>query len=118
MEVTKDTTKELGKEGIKEVKDLAEFNKGIWKQIAEKLKRLGGKMKNADKDANMNHATVAWTPYLCRTRTQRRLLEASKLMRYYDMVGHRVTISNTVYKTVIKSFTNQWTRLNNWKQQT
>eukprot|EP00957_Ditylum_brightwellii_P136224 10389150-Ditylum_brightwellii.AAC.2 len=32
-------------------------------------------------------------------------------MRYYKTVGCRVTVLNTVYETVIKSFTNQWAGL-------
>eukprot|EP00957_Ditylum_brightwellii_P201777 15327196-Ditylum_brightwellii.AAC.1 len=39
-------------------------------------------------------------------------------MKYYEMVGCHVTVLNTVYKTVIKSFTNQWARLKDWRQQT
>eukprot|EP00957_Ditylum_brightwellii_P119687 9131754-Ditylum_brightwellii.AAC.1 len=34
------------------------------------------------------------------------------------MVGHRVTVLYTVYKTIIKSFTNQWAGLNDQKQNT
>eukprot|EP00957_Ditylum_brightwellii_P017786 1339181-Ditylum_brightwellii.AAC.1 len=34
------------------------------------------------------------------------------------MVGHHVTVLNTVYKTIIKSFTNQWVRAKDQKQQT
>eukprot|EP00957_Ditylum_brightwellii_P142928 10890070-Ditylum_brightwellii.AAC.1 len=80
MEVTKEMLKELGKEAIKEVKDLTEFNKDIWKQVMDNLKHPGGQMKNPDKDANKNHAIVPQTPYLFGTRIQMRLLEASKLM--------------------------------------
>eukprot|EP00957_Ditylum_brightwellii_P127828 9748745-Ditylum_brightwellii.AAC.1 len=59
---------------------------------------------------------VPQTLYLLGAKMQKRLLEASKLMRYYKMVGCRVTVLNNVYKTVIKSFTNQWARLKDWKQ--
>eukprot|EP00957_Ditylum_brightwellii_P155168 11812456-Ditylum_brightwellii.AAC.1 len=38
-------------------------------------------------------------------------------MRYYEMVGHRVTVSNTVYKTVSKPFITQWARYKDQKQQ-
>eukprot|EP00957_Ditylum_brightwellii_P055826 4229582-Ditylum_brightwellii.AAC.1 len=64
-------------------------------------------MKNPDREANQSHATVPQTPYLFGARMQKRLLEASELTRYYEMVGCRVIVLNTVYKTVIKSFTNQ-----------
>eukprot|EP00957_Ditylum_brightwellii_P206959 15350789-Ditylum_brightwellii.AAC.1 len=75
-------------------------------------------MKNPDKNTNNNHAMVPQTLYLFKAKTQKRLLEASKLMKYCKIVGCHVTISNTVYKTVIKSFTNQWTGLKDQKQQT
>eukprot|EP00957_Ditylum_brightwellii_P052017 3945802-Ditylum_brightwellii.AAC.1 len=42
----------------------------------------------------------------------------SKLMRYYKMVGFCVTVLNTVNKTIIKSFTNQWDSLKDQKRQT
>eukprot|EP00957_Ditylum_brightwellii_P097714 7441801-Ditylum_brightwellii.AAC.1 len=57
MEVTKETLVQLGKDGIKEVEDLAEFSKKIWKQVAENLERLGGWMKNLDRETNQSHAT-------------------------------------------------------------
>eukprot|EP00957_Ditylum_brightwellii_P074318 5646765-Ditylum_brightwellii.AAC.1 len=39
-------------------------------------------------------------------------------MRHYKTVGCHVAVLNTLYKTVIKSFTNQWAGLKDWKQQT
>eukprot|EP00957_Ditylum_brightwellii_P161770 12316941-Ditylum_brightwellii.AAC.1 len=58
MEVAKETLVQLGKERIKEAKDLAEFNKDIWEQVVENLKRSRGQMKNPNKNTNTNHATV------------------------------------------------------------
>eukprot|EP00957_Ditylum_brightwellii_P160399 12210555-Ditylum_brightwellii.AAC.1 len=55
MEVLKERLVQLGKGGIKEVEDLAEFSKEIWKQVAENLKRLGGWMKNLDKKQDNNN---------------------------------------------------------------
>eukprot|EP00957_Ditylum_brightwellii_P135645 10344224-Ditylum_brightwellii.AAC.1 len=49
---------------------------------------------------------------------QKRLLKASELTRYYEMVGRRLTVLNTVYETVIKSFTNRWAGLRDCKHQT
>eukprot|EP00957_Ditylum_brightwellii_P158997 12101843-Ditylum_brightwellii.AAC.1 len=79
MEVTKETLAQLGKEGIKDVEDLAEFSKEIWKQVAENLKHPGGWMKNPDREINQNHSAVPQTLYLFGARTQKRLLEASEL---------------------------------------
>eukprot|EP00957_Ditylum_brightwellii_P113091 8624751-Ditylum_brightwellii.AAC.1 len=89
-----------------------------WKQVAENLKRLGGRMKNADKKQdNDNPPTIPQTLYLFGVRMQKRLLKASELTRYYATVGHHLTVSNTVYKTVIRSFTNQWAGLKDCKHQ-
>eukprot|EP00957_Ditylum_brightwellii_P046038 3493071-Ditylum_brightwellii.AAC.1 len=100
---------QLGKEGIEELEDLSEFSKEIWKQVAENLKRPGGWMKNLDKKKdNNNPAMVPQTTYLVRARMQKRLLEASELTKYYETVGCHLIVSNTIYETVIKSFTNQW----------
>eukprot|EP00957_Ditylum_brightwellii_P104868 7992344-Ditylum_brightwellii.AAC.1 len=38
-------------------------------------------------------------------------------MRYYETVGCHVTVLKTVYETIIKSFTNQWADLKDWKCQ-
>eukprot|EP00957_Ditylum_brightwellii_P049683 3767573-Ditylum_brightwellii.AAC.1 len=64
---------QLEKEGIKEVKDLAEFSKEIWKQVAENLKRPGGKMKNQDKKQDNNPLKIPQALYLFRARMQKRL---------------------------------------------
>eukprot|EP00957_Ditylum_brightwellii_P087492 6659996-Ditylum_brightwellii.AAC.1 len=48
---------------------------------------------------------------------QKRLLGASELTRYYEMVGCCLTVLNTVYKNIIKSFTNQWASLRDHKCQ-
>eukprot|EP00957_Ditylum_brightwellii_P091502 6967843-Ditylum_brightwellii.AAC.1 len=101
MKVTKETLEKLGKEEIKEVKDLAEFNKETWKQVADNLKYLGGWMKNSDNRADKNHAKVPQTPYPFGAKMRKKLLEVSKLMRYYETIGCHVTVLNTVYKTVI-----------------
>eukprot|EP00957_Ditylum_brightwellii_P110372 8418320-Ditylum_brightwellii.AAC.1 len=118
MEIAKEMMAQLGKEGIKELEDLAEFSNEIWKQVAENLKRPGCQMKNPNRNPdNNNPATVPQTLYLFGARTQKRLIEASELIRYYETVGHHLTVSNTVYKTVIRSFTNQWASLKDSKRQ-
>eukprot|EP00957_Ditylum_brightwellii_P208250 15356484-Ditylum_brightwellii.AAC.1 len=101
MEVLKETLVQLGQEGTKKIKDLTECSKDNWKQVAENLKRLGGQMKNPDKEKdNDNPSTIPQTLYLFGVRTQKRLQEASELMR------------------LIWSFTDQWAGLKDRKRQT
>eukprot|EP00957_Ditylum_brightwellii_P098554 7507321-Ditylum_brightwellii.AAC.1 len=119
MEVSKKTLAKLGQEGIKKVEDLAYFSKDNWKHVADNLKCGGGWMKNPYKEKdNDNSSTIPQTPYLFGVRMQKRLLKALELMRYYAMVGCRLTVLNTVYKTVIGSFTDQWAGLKDCKCQT
>eukprot|EP00957_Ditylum_brightwellii_P182061 13870686-Ditylum_brightwellii.AAC.1 len=58
MEVSKETLAQLGQEGIKKVEDLAEFSKDNWKQVAENLKRRGGRMKNPDKEKGNDNPSM------------------------------------------------------------
>eukprot|EP00957_Ditylum_brightwellii_P183880 14006258-Ditylum_brightwellii.AAC.1 len=119
MEVLKEMLAQFGQEGIKKVKDLPDFSKDNWKQVAVNLKCPQGRMKNLDKKkGNDNPSTIPQTLYLFGVRTQKRLQEALELTIYYSMVGHRLTVSNTVYETVIWSFTNQWDGLKDCKRQT
>eukprot|EP00957_Ditylum_brightwellii_P026299 1989192-Ditylum_brightwellii.AAC.1 len=76
-------------------------------------------MKNPDKEhGDKNPSMIAQTLYPFGVRTQKRLLEASEHMRYYIIIGQRLTVSNTVYATVIRSFTKQWAGLRDHKRQT
>eukprot|EP00957_Ditylum_brightwellii_P024169 1822176-Ditylum_brightwellii.AAC.1 len=119
MEVTKETLTQLGLEGIKKVEDLAEFSKDNLKKDAENLKCPGGWIKNLDKvHGNNNPSTIPQTLYPFGVRTQKRLLEASELTRYYITVSRHLTVANTTYATVIRSFTNQWASLKDRKRQT
>eukprot|EP00957_Ditylum_brightwellii_P047124 3578547-Ditylum_brightwellii.AAC.1 len=119
MEVMKETLDQLGLEEIKKVEDLAEFSKENWKQVTENLKCSRGWMRNPDKvPGNNNPSKIPQTPYPFGVRMQKRLQEASELTRYYITIGRRLTVSNTVYATVIRSFTNQWAGLKDCKRQT
>eukprot|EP00957_Ditylum_brightwellii_P004402 334194-Ditylum_brightwellii.AAC.1 len=71
MEVVRDTMEELEEEGINEVKNLAEFTKGTWKQVVDNLKCPGDWTKNLDSRANKNHATVPQTLYLLGAKCRR-----------------------------------------------
>eukprot|EP00957_Ditylum_brightwellii_P177990 13557565-Ditylum_brightwellii.AAC.1 len=76
-------------------------------------------MKNPDKvHSNDNPSTIPQTLYPFGVRTEKRLQEASELTRYYITVSHRLTVANTVYATVIRSFTDQWAGLKDCKRQT
>eukprot|EP00957_Ditylum_brightwellii_P144552 11011271-Ditylum_brightwellii.AAC.1 len=119
MEVLKEMLTQLDLEGIKKVKDLAEYSKDNWKHVAKNLNCPGGRMKNLDKEKdNNNPSMVPQTLYLFGARTQKRLQEALELTRYYYTVGCCLIFANTAYAMVIQSFTNQWAGLKDCKCQT
>eukprot|EP00957_Ditylum_brightwellii_P129931 9910645-Ditylum_brightwellii.AAC.1 len=60
MEVTKKTLTKLRKAGIVETENLEEFDKAMWKQVADNLKHSGGWIKNPDKNVDKN-STVPQT---------------------------------------------------------
>eukprot|EP00957_Ditylum_brightwellii_P143885 10964608-Ditylum_brightwellii.AAC.1 len=75
-------------------------------------------MKNPDKvHGNNNPSMIPQTLYPFGVRKQKRLLEALELTRYYITIGCRLTVLNTVYSTVIRSFTDQWAGLKDCKCQ-
>eukprot|EP00957_Ditylum_brightwellii_P062692 4758046-Ditylum_brightwellii.AAC.1 len=64
-------------------------------------------MKNPEKNVNKDFM-VLQTPFVIWAKTQKRLLKASKLMRYYETVSWDLTASSVKYNPAIKFFTNQW----------
>eukprot|EP00957_Ditylum_brightwellii_P144664 11021056-Ditylum_brightwellii.AAC.1 len=61
---------------------------------------------------------IPQTPYPFGVRTQKRLQEVLELTRYYITIGRRLTVANTTYAMVIRSFTDQWADLKDHKRQT
>eukprot|EP00957_Ditylum_brightwellii_P168838 12851471-Ditylum_brightwellii.AAC.1 len=108
IDVVKETLVELGQEGIIKAEDLAKFGRDTWKQVLDNLNCPGGWMNNLNKVTNKNLTMIPQTRYVSRAKIQKRLLKASKLMGFYETVGWKVMVANTVYKTVIKSFLDQW----------
>eukprot|EP00957_Ditylum_brightwellii_P048311 3666689-Ditylum_brightwellii.AAC.2 len=61
MDVNLKTFTKLGKEGIVKVEDLGEFNKTMWKQVADNLQHPNGQTKNPDKGLDKG-STVPQSP--------------------------------------------------------
>eukprot|EP00957_Ditylum_brightwellii_P029198 2207178-Ditylum_brightwellii.AAC.1 len=107
----------MEKEGIVEAKNLAEFDRVIWKQVTDNLWHPGSQIKNLDKGTDKD-STILQTPFVFGTKTQKILLKVLELMRYYKMVGQILILSGVKYNPVIKSFTNQWKGLTDQKKDT
>ena len=45
-----------------------------------------------------------------------RLMAATKLVWYYVMVGHPLTLANMAWNMVMRNFNEQWKALEEWKE--
>jgi hypothetical protein len=94
MAIPNATVLELVNEGIDTVADLSEFDKDTIGQIAHNLRR-----------------PAAGAPFVFGAKSQKRLIVACELVRYYETVGRGLTAANLQWITVVKNFEIQWKAL-------
>ena len=100
----------MAREGIVNVEDLAEFDKDGIQQLADNLRRPGGRIPDPDPGAEEG-ATIPTPAFVFGVRSHRRLLAATNLLKYYETTGREVTVANIQWNTVIKNFDIQWQAL-------
>jgi hypothetical protein len=115
MAIPHETRMQLQEEGIDDVSDLADFDKDTLKQVADNLRRPGGRVPNPDPGA-VAGAMIPTPPFVFGAKSQMRLLAACDLIRYYDTVGREITTNNIRWDPVIKNFSEQWRALTNRRQ--
>jgi hypothetical protein len=94
MAIPNATVVELVNEGINTVADLSEFDKDTIGQIAYNLRR-----------------PPAGAPFVFGAKSQKRLIVACELVRYYETTGRALTAANIQWNTVMKNFEIQWKAL-------
>jgi hypothetical protein len=94
MAIPNGTRLELINEGINTVDDLSEFDKDTIGQIAYNLRR-----------------PPAGAPFVFGAKSQKRLIVACELVRYYETVGRTLSAANLQWNTVMKNFEIQWKAL-------
>ena len=104
------TIEQLVNEGIMNVGDLEEFDKDSIKQIAENLRRPGGRMADPNPAAAPG-ATVPTTPYVFGAKSQKRLTVATLAVRYYNAIGRELTPGCMQWNPVLQNFEQQWDAL-------
>jgi hypothetical protein len=114
MGIPPDTRVQLANEGIDAVSDLSDFDKDTLTQVADNLRRPGGRIANPDPNAPPG-ATIAQPPFVFGAKTQKRLLAACDMVRYYEMIDRELSASNMRWDPVIKNFTQQWKALKDRK---
>ena len=110
MGVQHATVVQLALEGIQTVDDLADFDKEALQQLADNLRRPGGRVPNPDPGAAAG-STIPTPAFGFGAKSQKRLGIACELVRYYNTVGRDLTAANMRWKNVIKNFEIQWKAL-------
>ena len=110
MAIPHATVVQLQNEGIDTPGDLAEFDKDTLKQVAENLRRPRDRIPNPDPNAAAG-STIPRPPYIFSAKSQKRLLSACDLIRFYNTIGRGLTAGNIRWDPIIKNFNDQWTAL-------
>ena len=114
MGIPNATAVQLQQEGINNVDDLVDFDKGTIEQIAANLRRPAGRIADPNPGAAAG-ATVPTPPFVFGAKSQQRLIFAAKLIRCYDTVGRNTTAGNLQWTPVMKNFSEQWKALEDKK---
>ena len=105
-----ETLVQIQREGIQAVADLADFEKQELQQLADNLRKPGGRIP----DPNLNAAPGATIPIPAFTygaKSQKRLTVACDLVGFYQTVGRDLTAANIQWNQVMSSFEIQWKAL-------
>ncbi len=103
-------------EGITTVDDLAEFDKDSLQQLADNLRRPGGRVPHPDINPP-DGTTIPTPPFTFGIKSQKRLLVATDLVKYYDATGRALTAGNLQWNHVMKNFEVQWKALKAKKEE-
>jgi hypothetical protein len=114
MGIPNATTIQLQNEGISTVDDLNDFDKDTLQQVADNLRRPGGRVPDPTPGAAAG-ATIPTPPFVFGAKSQKRLLAACDIVRYYEETGRPLTAANIQWNTVIKNFGEQWKALKDRK---
>jgi hypothetical protein len=115
MGIPNATVVQLQAKGIGSVDDLVDFDKDTIEQIAANLRRPAGRVPDPNPAAAAG-STVPTPPFVFRAKSQQRLINAPKLVRYYDTVGRNTTAGNLQWTPVMKNFSEQWKAMEDKKK--
>lgn len=110
ISLSHETRVKLQEEGITSVGDLMDFDKDTIEKIAANLKSPGDRIPNPDPGAAPG-STIPRPPYPFGAKSQKRLLAACELVRFYTTIGRELTSQNIRWDPVIRNFEQQWKAL-------
>ena len=93
MGVQHATVIQLALEGIQTVDDLADFDKEALQQLADNLRRPGGRVPSPNPGVAPG-STIPTPPFVFGAKSQKCLGIACELVWYYNTVGRNPTAAN------------------------
>ena len=115
MGIPQATVTQLQVEGITTLSDLADFDKDTLQQVADNLRKPGGRIPDPTPGAAPG-ATIPTPSFVFGAKSQHRLSVACELVRYYNTVGRDMTANNMRWTQVMKNFESQWKALKSRKE--
>ena len=103
MEIPHATMVQMQHEGIQSIADLADFEKDSLQQLADNLRKPGGRIPDPDPNAPAG-ATIPMPAFTYGAKSQKRLTVACDLIRYYQTVGRDLTAANIQWNQVMSNF--------------
>ena len=98
------------------VADLADFEKESLQQLADNLRKPGGRVADPDPNAPAG-ATNPMPAFTYGAKSQKRLTVACDLTRFYQTVGRDLTAANIQWNQVMSNFEIQWKALKDRKDE-
>ena len=116
MGIPHTTMVQMQQEGIQSVADLADFEKQSLQQLADNLRKPGGRVPDPDPNAGLG-ATIPTPAFTYGAKSQKRLTVACDLVRFYQTVGRDLTAANIQWNQVMSNFVIQWKALKDRKDE-
>jgi hypothetical protein len=110
MGIPNPTIAQMQAEGITNVQDLADFDKDSLQQMADNLRKPGGRVPDPNPNAAPG-ATIPTPAFVFGAKSQKRLFVATDLVKYYHTTGRDYTAANLQWNNVMKNFEVQWKAL-------
>ena len=98
------------------VADLAYFEKQELQQLADNLRKPGGRIPDPNPNAAPG-ATIPPPAFTYGAKSQKRLTVACDLVRFYQTVGRDLTAANIQWNQVMSNFEIQWKALKDRKDE-
>ena len=107
---------QIQREGIQTVADLADFEKQELQQLADNLRKPGGRIPDPNPNAAPG-ATIPTPTFTYGVKSQKRLTVACDLVRFDQTVGRDLTAANIQWNQVMSNFEIQWKALKDRKDE-